>query len=756
MHPAPTRSPRRRRQSGIIIVRALTALIVLVTALHAGPSFAHDASVHAGTGGGTAKTPDGSWRSTFVKHPNAKDNVTWNSGRYEADGAIRARVTTTETKLTVVNGEVTGAKDPWAGFFRHFAGPLGSWAEGEGKGYTKYMPVGGNITAPGYYSFWSVYVKGGLGSGQGKRSFDSRARGLDPIMMTPHNFDGIPGPTYDLFIPVQLSSANYGTGSGVKFHVSYQTAADGDRDLLDITISPFGVDVTGSGDPDVRFFVQDSLTQGCPEDTDTPVTLPLIHSLVVSRIAGDSLTAPVSMGIWLSNLPIPTTPMGSPALATNAALADDDVLAQIHVDIEAFDDEADAGFLVTPWSGTTFPPGDPAFFCVPELTAMVDLGFPPAGPMGPGGKNGDVALYGYDDNLGLWSLLHTWDWTPGSVRSFAPAPGIDLYRLVDCGEDFAPYVHVGNINFATQPHAPTPDVTPTMPDFALGAVDHDINPFNLTLGQGGGAPVPINIQPGLSTQSVPANIGANHWQYLPIQVNVQPDFSRPWLYVNNDPNQTLLQPTWVHLGLTGLFDPNGLIINSLPIEIDFFQGATQRQFVSTAHYNPDGTITWPPVNLGLVSCQPYQVIIRVAGTPGPATALRRDGSVNDPTSALTLPGFFTMNAVVVSGNSFATVSVPAASASDATLQLSAAAPNPFAGSTRLEYSNPLRERVRVVIFDLGGRAVRTLVDSDVEPGRHQVTWDGRDAALRPVEAGVYYARVESDGATAVRKVTLLH
>jgi hypothetical protein len=756
MHPAPALPPRRRRPSGpVMVARFLSTLVALAMALHAGPSSAHDASVHAGTGQGTAKTPDGSWRSTFIKKGNAKDAIIWQNGPYLADGLRRGRLIPTETKLTVVNGQVTGAKDPWVGFFRHHAGPLGSWAEGEGKGYTKYMTTGGNVTAPGYYSFWSVYVKGALGTSQGKRSFDSRARGLDPWMLTPGNFDGIPGPNFDLFFPVEISSANFGPGSGVKIHVSYQTAGAGDRDLLDVTISPLGVDVTGSSDPDVAFFVQDSLTQGCPEDTDTPATLSLIRSLIMSRIAGDSLTAPVSLGVQLSNQPIPTTPMGSPALATRAALADDDVLAQIHVDIEAFDNEADGGFMVTPWSGTAFPPGDPAFFCVPELTATVDLGFAPGGPMGPGGKNGDVALYGYDDNANVWSLLHTWDWTPGTVRSFTPTPGVDLYRLVDCGEDFAPYLHVGNLNFATQPHAPTPDVTLTMPDFVLGAVDHTDIPFNVTLGQGGGAPFPINLQPGLSMQSVPASIGANHWQYLPVQVNVQPDFSRPWLYVNNDPNQTLLQPTWVHLGLTRLSDPNGLIVNSLPIEIDFFQGASQRQFTSVAHYNPDGTITWPPVNLGLVSCQPYQVICRVPGTPEPGTALRRDDA-DGPASALTLPGYFTMNALIVSGNSFATVSAPPAPASDARLQLSAAAPNPFAGSTRLEYSNPVRERVSVVIFDLGGRAVRTLVDSEVEPGRHLVTWDGRDAAQHAVETGIYYARVESHGATAVRKVTLLH
>jgi hypothetical protein len=88
------------------------------------------------------------------------------------------------------------------------------------------------------------------------------------------------------------------------------------------------------------------------------------------------------------------------------------------------------------------------------------------------------------------------------------------------------------------------------------------------------------------------------------------------------------------------------------------------------------------------------------------------------------------------------------------------APNPFRPSTSIGFSTPSAGDVRLRIFDGAGRLVRTLVDEPRAAGRWLETWDGRDAAGRPVAAGVYLYRLEVTGeggrrVDETRKMTLL-
>jgi hypothetical protein len=82
------------------------------------------------------------------------------------------------------------------------------------------------------------------------------------------------------------------------------------------------------------------------------------------------------------------------------------------------------------------------------------------------------------------------------------------------------------------------------------------------------------------------------------------------------------------------------------------------------------------------------------------------------------------------------------------------APNPFRWVTRIAYSLPSRAEVRLSIHDVGGRLVRELDAGGRSPGRHQVTWDGRDVSGRSVATGVYLLRLEAGGRTHTRKLAL--
>ena len=121
----------------------------------------------------------------------------------------------------------------------------------------------------------------------------------------------------------------------------------------------------------------------------------------------------------------------------------------------------------------------------------------------------------------------------------------------------------------------------------------------------------VGVGPGLSLQSIPGNIGANHWQYLPLQVFAQPDPQRPWLYVNGNPNQGFVDPSFLTVNLNGLFDSGGSPIPSLQIQVDVFQGPNQHTVFGNAYYGQDGKVVFPPINLGSLLAQPYVLRIGV-------------------------------------------------------------------------------------------------------------------------------------------------
>ncbi|MCK4510470.1 C39 family peptidase [bacterium] len=90
------------------------------------------------------------------------------------------------------------------------------------------------------------------------------------------------------------------------------------------------------------------------------------------------------------------------------------------------------------------------------------------------------------------------------------------------------------------------------------------------------------------------------------------------------------------------------------------------------------------------------------------------------------------------------------------LVLHAARPSPFAGTTTMQLDVPGHAgHVRLAIYNVRGQLVRTLVDGALPPGRREFVWDGMDDTGRPVSAGAYFARCESDAGSATRKLVLM-
>jgi hypothetical protein len=89
------------------------------------------------------------------------------------------------------------------------------------------------------------------------------------------------------------------------------------------------------------------------------------------------------------------------------------------------------------------------------------------------------------------------------------------------------------------------------------------------------------------------------------------------------------------------------------------------------------------------------------------------------------------------------------------MRLYPAAPNPFNPRTSLQYEIARAGRVRLGVYDLRGRRVRTLFDGQRNAGVWEVVWDGQDDSGRRVASGVYHVQMVTGEGEFVRKVTLV-
>jgi hypothetical protein len=87
--------------------------------------------------------------------------------------------------------------------------------------------------------------------------------------------------------------------------------------------------------------------------------------------------------------------------------------------------------------------------------------------------------------------------------------------------------------------------------------------------------------------------------------------------------------------------------------------------------------------------------------------------------------------------------------------IASARPNPFSAETRIGFVLRAADRVRVSLFDVRGRLVRTLADHRLGAGPHEVVWDGADQMGSRVSPGIYFAHVSTGSASRQIKVVFL-
>ena len=87
--------------------------------------------------------------------------------------------------------------------------------------------------------------------------------------------------------------------------------------------------------------------------------------------------------------------------------------------------------------------------------------------------------------------------------------------------------------------------------------------------------------------------------------------------------------------------------------------------------------------------------------------------------------------------------------------LSPNVPNPFNSATLITYRLSSAGPVKLVIYNVLGQPVRTLVDESRATGTYRVRWDARDERRVLLSTGVYIVRLSYPGGVQTQRLLYL-
>jgi hypothetical protein len=126
-----------------------------------------------------------------------------------------------------------------------------------------------------------------------------------------------------------------------------------------------------------------------------------------------------------------------------------------------------------------------------------------------------------------------------------------------------------------------------------------------------------------------------------------------------------------------------------------------------------------------------------ASTPG-----YEDSSLPASTPVTVGSGANVYNATITMIES-STTGVTSTSAQPAVFALEQNYPNPFNPTTDIRFSLPGNARVQLRVFNVLGKAVKTLYDGRLPAGEHVVRWDGTNDSTERMASGIYVYRLEA-------------
>lgn len=95
------------------------------------------------------------------------------------------------------------------------------------------------------------------------------------------------------------------------------------------------------------------------------------------------------------------------------------------------------------------------------------------------------------------------------------------------------------------------------------------------------------------------------------------------------------------------------------------------------------------------------------------------------------------------------------SASPGTYELLQNYPNPFNPATTIQFRAPGQGHIKLIVYNVLGRKIRTLLEGDQARLTDEVVWDGTDDEKNGVPAGIYLYSLTAGNVTQTRKMLLL-
>jgi hypothetical protein len=192
-----------------------------------------------------------------------------------------------------------------------------------------------------------------------------------------------------------------------------------------------------------------------------------------------------------------------------------------------------------------------------------------------------------------------------------------------------------------------------------------------------------------------------------------------------------LQPNLI----PGTYTLGGLAQGSPDLIFGYELGATGGEWIKLL----------PPTSGTIATGDQFDLPVRIYGTPTRLDTAYVNIATNDP--ALPMASVLVIRDLITGIGDLETLPT--------TYDIAQNYPNPFNPTTTINYQLPQVSDVKLVIYNVLGQKVRTLVNTSMEAGYHSVVWDGLNQQSSAVASGIYIYRFEAGDFQKTMKLMLL-
>lgn len=82
-------------------------------------------------------------------------------------------------------------------------------------------------------------------------------------------------------------------------------------------------------------------------------------------------------------------------------------------------------------------------------------------------------------------------------------------------------------------------------------------------------------------------------------------------------------------------------------------------------------------------------------------------------------------------------------------------PNPFNPETHIPFTVDEIQTVKLEVYNINGRLVKTIVNAAFAAGSYNATWEGRDSNNKTVASGIYFIRLQGEKISHTRQIILI-